>query len=863
MRLKDYQERALNALDNWRRELKQMRGGVHDLADVAEERGRDGAEMRQILDFPELAWRSMAKRGELPGGIFRQSEKIVPPYSPRPNACGDPVPHVCLKIPTGGGKTFLGVKALERMGAMTGVVLWVTPSRAIFQQTWNAFARRDHYYRQTLERASGGRVKLLKKDDSLHWVDVQTHLCVMPLMLQASGGHRKDFLKIFRDAGRYPGFFPDRDDDEANLAMLKRHPDLQRDDLFGARAGMIRHSLFNALKIARPLIILDEAHNAYSAERRRQLCEFNPRMVLELSATPDAGVSNILVNISGEELRREQMIKLPLNVAVLQAADWKSALARAKEKRDELEEAAKRLQEETGRYIRPIMLIRVERVGKDQRDGIHIHAEDVRECLITQLNVPLEHIRRKTAEKDEIADEDLLSPYSPVRYILTRNALQEGWDCPFAYVLSLLDTTRAARSLTQMTGRILRQPDAELTGVSALDESYIYCHNREVAETVAHVKSGLESEGMGDLGMFVHTDQRSGDHAVLSGKTVTLGRRAEFRELQVFLPRVLHRKERGKRYRSLDYDSDILGAIDWAKMAGTATLDLTLGAVDKMRESIERVDLGDHKFNPGGRQYLLQADKSVSISFFTRLLGDVVPNPWVAAAIVRRTLESLRDKAGGDDGLFDRRYRLADAMKLQLAKVVDSEAENVFAAKLRDGDIRFELTTDDNGFQLPSEISFMLSPDAPILHREFGGSIQRSLYDGATLGGFNQLERAFALYADESEAVAWWHRMVAKQDYALQGWRRAKVYPDFVVCTGKQGGERRILVLETKGMHLSENRDTQYKQTLMHRLEDSEPKALECGDLVVKSGKNERRMALRILLADVWKDEFDKLAAGE
>ena len=862
MLLKDYQARALDALDKWRRELKEQRGEVEDVAAAARESGRGDASVRRVLDFPKMAWESMAERGELPGCRDRQGRTVIPPYSSRKDARGASVPHVCLKIPTGGGKTFLGVKALERMGTMTGVVLWVTPSRAIYRQTWDAFARRGHYYRQTLERASGGRVMLLKKDDALDWTDAQTHLCVMPLMLQASGGNRQDFLKIFRDSGRYPGFFPGRDDLESNLALLEKHPDLHREDLFGAQSGMIRHSLFNALKIARPVIVLDEAHNAYSEDKRRQLCEFNPRMVLELSATPEPEVSNIVVNISGEELRRERMIKLPLNVAVLQAADWQSTLARAKEKRDELEDAAKRLQEDSGRYIRPIMLIRVERVGADQRDGVRIHAEDVRECLMNQLNVPPEHIRRKTATKDEIADEDLLSPYSPVRYILTKNALQEGWDCPFAYVLALLDTTQAARSLTQMTGRILRQPGAELTEVPALDESYIYCYNRAVGETVDKVKAGLESEGMGDLNMFVHTDRLGRGRSEVSGKAVTFGRREQFRDLQIFLPRVLHRKERGNRHRPLDYDSDILGAVDWASMAKTTVLDLTLGAVDKMREAVERVDLEGRESFRARWENPLQADKRVSIAFFTRLLGDVIPNPWVAAAIVRRTLDSLRDEAGGEGGLFDRRYRIAEAMKLRLAKIVEGAAERVFDAKLRGGDIRFELTTDDKGFQVPPEISLMMSPDAAPLHHRFGEYVQRSLYDTTYLGELNHLERAFALYADASEAVAWWHRMVARQDYALQGWRRARVYPDFVVCAGEQGGERRILVLETKGMHLSRNHDTEYKESLMRRLEDSNPRALECGDLIVKTGGNERRMALRILVEEGWKDEFDKLAGG-
>ena len=48
----------------------------------------------------------------------------------------------------------------------------------------------------------------------------------------------------------------------------------------------------------------------------------------------------------------------------------------------------------------------------------------------------------KTSEKDELKEVDdvggLLSRNAVTRYIITKQALQEGWDCPFAYVLAVL-----------------------------------------------------------------------------------------------------------------------------------------------------------------------------------------------------------------------------------------------------------------------------------------------------------------------------------------------------------------------------------------------------------------------------------------
>ena len=144
--------------------------------------------------------------------------------------------------------------------------------------------------------------------------------------------------------------------------------------------------------------------------------------------------------------------------------------------------------------------MRVERTGNDQRDNEHIHAEDVREYLTQNLNVPADTVRVKSATNDELGKEDLLSEFSKVRWIITRSALMEGWDCPFAYLLVMLDNTRAQRAITQLVGRVMRQPHAQLTDRESLDQCYVYCNNAEVGTVVQQVKKGLEEEGLTGLG---------------------------------------------------------------------------------------------------------------------------------------------------------------------------------------------------------------------------------------------------------------------------------------------------------------------------------------------------------------------------
>ena len=125
-------------------------------------------------------------------------------------APGRPIPHVCFKVPTGGGKTFLAVKALERLRRHRGLVLWVMPTRAIYEQTKEALRNKAHPYRLVLDNATGGRVKLLEKDDPFSPNDVAGSLCVMLLMLQASNRQiGREQLLMNRNAGRYRPFFPD------------------------------------------------------------------------------------------------------------------------------------------------------------------------------------------------------------------------------------------------------------------------------------------------------------------------------------------------------------------------------------------------------------------------------------------------------------------------------------------------------------------------------------------------------------------------------------------------------------------------------------------------------------------------------
>ena len=503
--------------------------------------------------------------------------------------------------------------------------------------------------------------------------------------------------------------------------------------------------------------------------------------------------------------------------------DWHNTLAEAHDELERLHHEGESLQMSEGRYVRPIAVVRVERTGKDQRDSERIHAEDVREYLVQSLGVPAEAVAVKSSELDELRGQDLLSEYSQVRWIITKAALMEGWDCPFAYVLVMLDNTQAQRALTQLVGRVMRQPHARRTGMEALDQCYVYCCNVDVGFAVSQVKNGLEQEGLTGLGDMVLSE--SSDFA-----RVPFQRREEFRNSDIFLPMVLHKD--GGDWRELDYQRHILPGVDWGAIDAP---DPQSSFPERARWQWATVDVGDALpvYHADRELYI---DKTVRISWFSRRLSDVVPNPWQAARISGQLVEKLRAAGDTDDEIHDRRSYLASALREHVSKAVERQAEVVFTDKLSTGEIRFDLEAGQPNFQMVDTYEIPAAGGregcwlARITSRCRSACSSRCTSDNST----NELERNFARYLDEQKALQWWHRVAVRQrgDYYLRGWKQDRIWPDFVAMGGETEGKPHVLVFETKGEHLQGNEDTDYKRRVLDTLQD----AFNCGTMTVRDG---------------------------
>ena len=747
----DYQDRVLSALDAYVDALKEKKARADRIVALAV---REPDLALAIPDFAMEAWETLKAEAKLP------ASRAAIPFSPRQDGCGRPVPNAVLKVPTGGGKTWLAVSGVSRiMGRYldrnTGFVLWIVPNEAIYSQTLRHLKDRQHPYRQALDRAAAGRVRIMEKTDRLDARDVETNLCVMLLMLQSANRETQDSLKMFQDRGDVHGFFSPEGEQQAHKAALERTPNLAAyNDMF----PMVKDSLGNALRVIRPVVVLDEGHRAISDLAFRTLYDFNPCFVLELTATPKdlqprggrnprpGRYANLLVEVTGRELDREGMIKMPLNLDPRQGTDWRATLNAALTKLNALDDHARQLRANTNRYIRPIMLAQVERTGADQREGGHIHAEDVKDWLLT-AGFDESEIAIKTAERNDLTrpeNQDLLSPTNRVRAIVTKQALQEGWDCPFAYVLCALAASTNQQALTQLVGRILRQPGATKTRVEALDECHIVTHHAETASVVKAIKDGLERDGLGDLVVEVAQDDTGGS----GNGTRRVARRPAFTSTEIYLPKVMIVE--GGEARELDYETDVLSRIDWRGFDPkdiAARIPENAQAAESQLQRIRPADCGEEAFVG---ETVSESDEILAFdpAYAVRIVLDIVPNPFVGREIVGRLLVALRGRGFDDEKLGRLGGLIAEELRKGLDAARGIRAEALFKNKVVAGRIQFRLRLDGRNWRMPFEIDTTEPINAPQIVSRTGAALEKSLFSPVYSNELNNDEREVAVYLD-------------------------------------------------------------------------------------------------------------------
>jgi type III restriction enzyme len=798
------------------------------------------------VDFPAKAWNKL--------------EGMYDAYHSRRDGLGRPLPCFCLKIPTGGGKTFLAVKAIDLINTnylkkRTGLVLWVVPTTQIYRQTVKSLRDRDHPYRQHLDIASAGRTLILEKGDTFSPIDVAENLIVFMLMLPSASRKTKDVLRVFRDSGGFADFFPSEDSIEANTQLLEKIPNLDTFEKQSAFWGkQIKTSLGNTLRLLNPAIILDEGHKAYSETAQSTLCGFNPSIIIELSATPP-DKSNKLVDITGLELNREQMIKFDLHIFNKANPDWRETLLTTHNHLEMLKGKANEYRENTGNYIRPICLVQVERTGKDQRSAKYIHAEDVREHLINIVGLQPEEVAVKTSEKDELKEVDdvggLISENCRIRYIITKQALQEGWDCAFAYCLAILTRPGSKTALTQLVGRILRQPFAKKTGVKELDESYVFCYQQKGATLLEEIRKGFRGEGLGDLtGRIAITDKDQ----QLQGE-ITANIREKFKNAadKIILPVFAIHDD--SDWRKVSYEMDIASRIPWQDADLSAMSEINLSMLQQ-QDIAHTASISEDRTKVFDLKETLQLKAgalSLDPVFLSRHLLDIVPNPWIAHEFGKTVLDGLIRRYDEKMVLNNFVFIIEELRKL-LAAEKDRLAEAVFRSLIDDDILHFLVIANKIGYKLPKKKHIR---SARRLTKQSGDQLERSLFDYVPEEDLNEMETRVAWYLDDQDKLFFWYRNIPKEDYGVQGWRKSRVFADFIFTDKSNGnGFDRVFVVETKGLHIKDSDNTKYKKTLF-ALCNERSKEMTVTELGIKMHAD--NVSFAIVDESEWENQFNVL----
>lgn len=779
------------------------------------------------------------------------------------------VPAVCMKVPTGGGKTFLACSALKHIFASmpeekAKLVVWLVPSDPILEQTLKNLRNPDHPYKQALDRDFGGRVQVLDKAMLLNGqgfsTDTVQHMltiCVVSFdSLRINSGRRYD-RKMYQENSNLADF----------AAMYKNDAILLE--------GTPDTALIQVLRHLRPVTVVDESHNATSALSVEMLNNIYPSFVLELTATPKSN-SNVVAYVDARELKKENMVKLP--VIVYKRNNRESVIADAISLRGKLEQKALEEEASTGNYIRPIVLFQAQ--PKNSEDNTTF--EKIKDILL-EIGIPEEQIAIKTGNKNDLKNVDLLSRSCAVRYIITVNALKEGWDCPFAYILASLANKTSSVDVEQILGRVLRQPYTRQHQHFLLNSSYVLSCSNDFRNTLESIVKGLNGAGFsrrdyrigGESSATVQKQQKV-EQEELFGDMETSGEDntdAEFIDIkpknikeQVNKPQedsVLAEMEKQaeqqtQNYTEQDNDENFMGGtesemqnkfqikaenvesakalhlpkfciqadvglfddaafqylepenlLDGFRLSGQdATVNFQLAAGDmyavdiaKNGEAVPQYRMITDNDKKKLRDYLdsLPQDRQIATCIDTICAVINRKNAYIAGdikAYVKRVISGLHS----DDltAMLTAKEFYAKKIQDKIDSLAATYKQKRFIQLLDEGEIEC-----CERYELPAFITPLDATD----------TLPKALYE-AEKNDMNEYERKVLDVIISQENVVWWHRIIERQDFCINGF--IKHYPDFMVLTNKG----KLLLIEAKGDHLA-NDDSENKLLLGRKWQEA------------------------------------------
>jgi type III restriction enzyme len=441
----------------------------------------------QKTTIAKLAEFLAAARFDGPKSAFDAIKREVPedwrkPYEPLAKLAE--TPYVCLRLPTGGGKTFLAAQALKVAASQflerenNPLVLWLVPTDAIRRQTLETLHNPQHPNRESLDADFDGKLRIVDITDFslLTPQDLRDKACIVVGTFAA--------LRVGKTEGRK--VYDHREDLEPHFASVPPNTPGLECQTDGADQGKIKFSFANILALVRPLVIVDEAHNATTELSYEVLQRINAGCVIEFTATP-ADDSNVLHHVSASVLKAEEMIKLP--IILTEHPTWQEALTDAVLTRQKLAEPARKELD----FLRPIVLIQAE--NKDKQVTVQV----VEDYLVEHEKIEREKIAIATGTQRELDGINLFDPACKVEIVITVQALKEGWDCSFAYVFCSLATVHNKKDVEQLLGRVLRMPYAKKRTNAELNRAYAHVAKTSWPLAINQMHDRLVSMGFDEV----------------------------------------------------------------------------------------------------------------------------------------------------------------------------------------------------------------------------------------------------------------------------------------------------------------------------------------------------------------------------
>lgn len=821
---------------------------------------------RKVIENLEEYLNYVQEHKSLSKAFNQYWEDKIGPYNPLDGTGMEPyknnVPnaaHVCVKVPTAGGKTFIAVNALHTIfsaydSAKPKAVIWLVPWSNLLQQTVNTLSNPEHPYRQKLNSLFNNRVEIYQKADLLQGSNfnptvVKDQLSIFVMSFASLRASNKEDRKVFQENGQLEAFVSQYKNSEHILDSV--------DDT----------ALINVLRFLNPVLVVDESHNAESELSVDMLKNLNPSFILDLTATPKTN-SNIVSLVPAIELKKEHMVKLP--VIVYNNHDKTEVINNALYLQRKLENLAKKQEIEGGKYIRPIVLFQAQSKTKDDNTTF----EKLREQLLS-LGIPKSHIKIKTANLDELKGIDLMSKACEVRYIITINALKEGWDCPFAYILASLADKSSSVDVEQILGRVLRQPYVQKHKSFQLNLSYVLTASAKFNETLQSIIKGLQASGFSEkdyrkidkmtedekkpvvidaVESFLFPEQQTKQQEeAIDPNRVTFDPTASEEENETTLViqeietiaaeqnRQLEEQikaqeeqpvdenifqEMGtkvKRYKVKESNKEFIDKIEFPQFFIKVTASDIFGTEEELlnRESLLKdFKLSDEDIKIDFDQissdlYKIDLEESKKDDYrpsFTKIEDSMVKDPIAEYILAKPKENQITDITHQMMQTIGNMYPIPDQeIKVYIARILNS----MNPEQLRDILVRKWSYTDKikNKIRqladLYAENRFMdllkskrISTKAnwklgkEIVPGHTGSSIGNSLYERE--GMMNGFEERVAMEIGTSSNVAFWHRNLERgKGFYINGFK-TNHYPDFIMQT-KSG---KTILIETKGDHL-------------------------------------------------------------